>query len=116
MVETYTVKIDNAGKEMWYQNGKLHRKNGPAIIDENGNKFWFQNNKLHREDGPAIVHTNGTKEWWIKDKKLSKKKFIKVTKLIKILSSLQKNLKDIDMDYDMDDKEKVIDFIINKNK
>ena len=49
MVETYTVKVDNNGTEMWYQNNELHRKNGPAITDADGNKYWYQNNELHRK-------------------------------------------------------------------
>lgn len=49
----------------WYQNGKLHRENGPAhteYIVPNDSlatkccltlEEWYQNGELHREDGPA---------------------------------------------------------------
>ena len=41
------------GNKYWYQNGELHREDGPAIERANGTKEWYQNGKLHREDGPA---------------------------------------------------------------
>lgn len=50
------------GHEYWYQNGQLHRKDGPAVI-ENGHQFWYQHGQLHRDDGPAIIMASGTKEW-----------------------------------------------------
>jgi hypothetical protein len=31
----------------------------------NGGKFWHLNGKLHRKNGPAIEHRDGTKEWWL---------------------------------------------------
>ena len=29
-----------------------------------GTKEWYQNGQLHRDDGPAIVRPDGTEEWW----------------------------------------------------
>ena len=52
------VELD-AGAQIWYLHGKLHRIDGPAIIATNGDKFWYQNNKLHRIDGPAVEFSNG---------------------------------------------------------
>ena len=38
-------------------NGKLHNINDlPAIIYDNGNKLWYQNGLLHRLNGPATIH------------------------------------------------------------
>ena len=34
------------GDQCWYQNGKLHRDNGPAIVRPDGREEWYQNNKL----------------------------------------------------------------------
>ena len=49
--------------EEWYQNGKYHRTDGPAIITYHMNgeiacKEWLLNEKLHRTDGPAIIDYN----------------------------------------------------------
>jgi hypothetical protein len=49
--------------------GKLHRKNGPAVEYANGDKSWYTNGKLHREDGPAIEWADGDKEWWLDGKR-----------------------------------------------
>ena len=46
----------------YYQNGELHRLDGPAI-EVNGNKYWYKDGELHREDGPAVEFANGSKEW-----------------------------------------------------
>lgn len=29
-------------------------------------RCWYQNGKIHREDGPAVEYSNGDKEWWIR--------------------------------------------------
>ena len=34
-------------------------------VDSNGTQFWFNNGKLHREDGPAIIFPDGTQFWYI---------------------------------------------------
>ncbi len=65
-------KINEYGDKFWYQNGKRHRIDGPAVERINGDKFWFQNNKRHRVDGPAIEHANGDKEWWYNNKLIGK--------------------------------------------
>ena len=65
------------GNKRWYQNGKLHRLDGPAREDSNGSKHWFLNGKRHREDGPALEGGsvecgNGRKEWWINGKRINR--------------------------------------------
>jgi hypothetical protein len=67
MIKEYTVKIDGFGTKRWYQNGLIHRDDGPAVECSNGSKMWFLNGKRHREDGPAIEYTDGTKSWWLND-------------------------------------------------
>lgn len=53
------------GLKKWYNNGKLHRENGPAVITEKGDEFWYIDDKLHREDDqPAMIFKNGRKEWY----------------------------------------------------
>jgi hypothetical protein len=62
-MQEYTVRVYNDRTE-WYQNGQLHRINGPAIEWANGAKSWWQKDLLHRLDGPAIEWATGDKEWF----------------------------------------------------
>jgi hypothetical protein len=55
------------GAQFWYQNGKLHRLNGPAKEKFDGQKEWYQNGQLHRLDGPAIEKPNGDQYWYLND-------------------------------------------------
>lgn len=67
----------------YFQNGKLHRDNGPAIEFINrGNKAWFQNGKLHRLDGPAVESWNGIRTWHIEGKQYLEENFWKKLKEI----------------------------------
>jgi hypothetical protein len=54
MKQIYEVVVNEYGNTRWFQNGKLHRLDGPAIEYSNGVKIWCQNGKCHRLDGPAI--------------------------------------------------------------
>jgi hypothetical protein len=54
------------GDRLWYQNGQLHRTNGPAIEFASGAKSWYHNGLRHRTDGPAIERADGDKYWYIK--------------------------------------------------
>ena len=82
-METYTVTVYENGNREWWQNGQLHRTDGPAIENANGNRSWFQqwwqNDKRHRLDGPAVEYANGHKEWWIEGKQLTQEEFNKQT-------------------------------------
>jgi hypothetical protein len=60
--------IGTDGTKMWYQDGKLHRTDGPAVEYTDGGKFWYQNGKPHRTDGPAVEEPDGTKMWYLNDK------------------------------------------------
>jgi hypothetical protein len=40
----------------YYQNGVLHRDDGPAVITNNGISYWYKNDVLHRTDGPAVMY------------------------------------------------------------
>ena len=63
-MEEYKVTVEDNGDKFWYQNGKFHRLDGPAIEYADGDKAWYQNGKLHRLDGPAVEFANGDDEWW----------------------------------------------------
>ncbi len=46
-----------------YQNGELHRVNGPAVINADGTQEWYQNGNRHMDNGLSLLLTNGTKYW-----------------------------------------------------
>lgn len=52
------------GREEWYQDGRLHRVGGPAIVHADGTQEWYQDGLLHREDGPAVVRPGGYEAWY----------------------------------------------------
>jgi hypothetical protein len=97
-MQEYTVKVEDNGDKSWYQNGKRHREDGPAIEYADGDKywyqngkrhrldgpacewanaykFWYQNGKRHRLDGPAVEYADGYKAWYIEGKKLTEEEF-----------------------------------------
>jgi hypothetical protein len=74
-MEEYTVQVYAKGNRSWYQDGKFHRLDGPAIEQTNGSKFWYQNDKRHRLDGPAVEDANGYKAWFIDGKELTEEEF-----------------------------------------
>lgn len=63
------------GDQYWYQDGKRHRANGPAVVFPGGHQAWYQHGKRHREDGPAMVHVNGACEWYINGQEYSEAEF-----------------------------------------
>ena len=65
------------GSMEWWQNGKLHREDGPAIVWGNGGKEWWQNGLRHRIGGPAVIRSDGSKEWWLTGVCYSKHEYIK---------------------------------------
>ncbi len=58
------LRIDKYGTKQWYQDGLLHRLDGPAVVYPNGTRFWYQDGELHRLDEPAMIWANGTKLWY----------------------------------------------------
>jgi hypothetical protein len=61
--------IWKSGKKIWYQYGKIHRADGPAI-EHNGVlslKEWFFHDLKHRDNGPAVESINEN-QWWVHGK------------------------------------------------
>lgn len=58
------ILLRDDGTTEWWQDGELHREDGPAIEFPDGTKMWFTKGKLHRDDGPAVERGNGLKRWW----------------------------------------------------
>jgi hypothetical protein len=48
----------------WWVRGKRHRTDGPAA-ECDGFREWWVDGKLHRTDGPASEHANGDREWYV---------------------------------------------------
>lgn len=70
-------EIDKEGNKFYYQNGSLHRSDGPAIEWVNGTKFWYKHGKAHREDGPAFESIDGNNSWYLDGNYLSEEEFNK---------------------------------------
>jgi hypothetical protein len=69
----YICKITNC--KIWYKNGLMHRKDGPAYESDNYDyKEWNINGERHREDGPARVWSEGFGEWWLNGEYFGRKK------------------------------------------
>jgi len=58
------------GTKEWWQNGKRHRADGPAVVRVNGDKKWYKNGQRHRTGGPAIEWANGDNEWYKNGKRI----------------------------------------------
>ena len=65
-----TTKL--SGKNLYcvrfYENGSLHRLDGPAVEYEDNHKMYYVEGKQHRLDGPAVEWLNGDKEYWVEGK------------------------------------------------
>ena len=76
-----TIRKHIGGTIKHFQNGKLHREDGPAIIRPDHRpsntmslsrgataiEEWYKNGKRHREDGPALTWSCGKtiqEEYW----------------------------------------------------
>lgn len=46
-----------AETELWFQEGRLHREDGPAVVEQGviEGEHYFRHGLYHREDGPAFV-------------------------------------------------------------
>ena len=81
-IKKYYVTVDGEGTTRWYKDAKCtirHRDGGPAVEIADCGKFWYQNGKFHRTDGPAIIWNDGVKEWWLGGRQLTESEFLKAT-------------------------------------
>ena len=63
------------GQQEWWINGKKHRDGLPAVIKPDGSQYWYKNGKKHREDGPAVIYPHGRGIWFIDGIELSEQDF-----------------------------------------
>jgi len=85
--------VNEYGSEAWYQDGKYHREDGPAIRYASGTEYWYLNNEQHRTDGPAVTCADGTELWFINGEELTKAEFNKLKpkkQEIKMLETVKK--------------------------
>ena len=69
---TLTVTVNDSGTTIYSNHlGQLHRVHGPAIIRANGDEMWYQNDRLHREDGPA----DGSHRWFLNGERFTEREF-----------------------------------------
>ncbi len=54
------------GMITWWQLGKIHRLDGPAVIYPNGVREWCRHGIVHREDGPAIEGPGHAQKWYLR--------------------------------------------------
>lgn len=85
------IIYDNGGKE-WCKRGKRHRDNGPAIICSDNSTEWWLNDKLHRENGPASIYSDGTKQWYIHGNELTEEQFNQILDKKKLNQKLEETL------------------------
>lgn len=58
--DKYTVRMTATGQVSWRLNGIIHRGGDrPAIMYKNGAEYYYQNGYLHRENGPAVAWPSG---------------------------------------------------------
>lgn len=59
MMQVWINQTSNA--VMTLKDGRLHSMNGqPALVAPDGTRVWYQNGKIHNPDGPAVVFPDGT--------------------------------------------------------
>jgi len=88
-MQKYYVQVFTNGNIFWYSDPGctiIHRENGAAVDRFDGYKEYFQNGKLHRLDGPARIWPDGTEQYWIDGVQYSKEEFLAETNPVKELT------------------------------
>lgn len=76
---THEFEKDRWRTRIWKdEEGKLHRDGGPAMIYNNGTEIWYQHGKRHRINGPAVsipltqADPYDRNEYWLDGKQYGK--------------------------------------------
>lgn len=90
---------------------------------QNGDIEWFQNGKWHRLDGPALEYTDGTKSYWIEGVKYSYEDWKRKLPMVMFMQDVNrvmsyyvknfKKIKELDLKYQKMRREKAEE---NSNK
>jgi len=66
------VEYDRLGKFVYNENKHLHSYEGnPSVIYNTGATHYHDNGKLHRKEGPAVSYPNGMQEFYYQGYKIS---------------------------------------------
>jgi hypothetical protein len=109
-IESFDGKVN-----VWYVDGKRHRDDGPAFIG-NQRKAWYKHGKMHREDGPAYMYLfpaaldGHLDKYYLEGKELTKEEWERKTSLVRALATITKFAKDL-----KNNPPKSITKIINEN-
>ena len=74
----YFIEDENNNKFYFNLNGYVHRFNKPAVERFNGVNIWIEDGKEHRLDGPSYINRNLI-QFWINNHYCSEKYFAKKT-------------------------------------
>jgi hypothetical protein len=59
---------------LYDEQNRLHAEGGPAVTDQDGSWAWYQHGKIHRLDGPAVrlVFADGRieEQFWINGREI----------------------------------------------
>jgi hypothetical protein len=72
-----TIFIDD--KISINEENQLHSHNDePGLITPLNSKYWFNNGKVHRTSGPAIIYSTGIREWFLYGNSVINSKIFKI--------------------------------------
>ncbi len=57
--------INVHGTKFWFNNNRLHRLDGPAMLSSDNDQYWFIDDNRHREDGPAILLSSNSEAFYL---------------------------------------------------
>jgi hypothetical protein len=85
----YNPYFDYIGNEFWFDDDhQYHRDNHPAVIGKDGYLAYYQHGKRHRLDGPAISGGGVEDSWYINGEQVCCKNneiFLRIMKLKELL-------------------------------
>lgn len=81
----YRIIYAKGSQEWFNEQGQRDRIERPAYENDR-RKEWYQNGRLHRIDGPAIEYADGRKEYWFQGRKLTVKTVMIKKLILKVLA------------------------------
>jgi hypothetical protein len=117
------IKVDNYTKKpidkFYYDKGKLHNDNGPALIMDNKIEIYYSYGKLHNLNGPAYIE-NEIPVYCIYGKHYQEKHYKKIIQIIskfvyKLRLSFREKLRDKiykDTNYSKDTIKNICDYLL----
>ena len=69
------------GTKHYYEDNKLHRIGGPAVITPDGTQIYMEHDKHHRIGGPAVSTLDGTQMYFIDGKRIKEEDYEEAVRL-----------------------------------